>query len=59
MTFSAPTAAGAVTATLKDGGYSASCSTTLIPTDSGYTLFWYFPPKAGKFAGDGGSEEVK
>ena len=59
VTFSAPTAAGAVTAKLKDGGYSASCSTTLIPTDSGYTLFWYFPPKAGKFAGDGGCEEVK
>ena len=59
VTFSAPTAAGAVTAKLKDGGYSASCSTTLIPTDSGYTLFWYFPPKAGKFAGAGGSGYVK
>jgi len=59
VTFSAPSASGAVTARLKDGKYSATMSATLIPADSGYTLFWYFPPKAGKFAGDGGCEEVK
>ena len=59
VTFSAPTTAGAVTAKLKDGSYSASCSSTLIPTEGGYTLFWYFPPKSGKFAGAGGCEEVK
>lgn len=59
VTFSAPSAAGAVTAKLKDGSYSASCSSTLIPSEGGYTLFWYFPPKSGKFAGAGGSELVK
>ena len=59
VTFSAPSAAGAVTAKLKDGAYSASCSSTLIPGEGGYTLFWYFPPKSGKFAGDGGREFVK
>ena len=40
-----------LTVKLKDGSYSASCSSTLIPDEGGYTLFWYFPPKAGKFAG--------
>jgi len=59
VTFSAPTQAGSVTAKLRDGGYSASMSTTLIPSESGYALFWYFPPKSGKFAGDGGQETVK
>ncbi len=59
VTFSAPTQTGSVTAKLKDGSYSASMSTTLIPVESGYMLFWYFPPKAGKFAGDGGCETVK
>ena len=59
VTFAAPSTAGAVTAKLKDGSYSASCSSTLIPDEGGYTLFWYFPPKAGKFAGAGGCEYVK
>jgi hypothetical protein len=59
VTFSAPSTAGAVTAKLKEGSYSASCSSTLIPDEGGYTLFWYFPPKAGKFSGDGGCEYVK
>ena len=48
-----------LTAKLKDGSYSASCSSTLIPSEGGYSLFWYFPPKSGKFAGAGGMEEVK
>ncbi len=48
-----------LTVKLKDGSYSASCSSTLIPDEGGYTLFWYFPPKAGKFGGDGCCEYVK
>ena len=37
----------------KDITYTASCSTVLIPTevDDEYLVFYYFPPKAGKFAG--------
>ena len=32
--------------------YSASCSSVLIPADgSAYTVYLYFPPKAGKFEG--------
>ena len=46
-------ASGAVTAKGTFGFYSASCSTVLIPTETEgrYTVYLYFPPKAGKFAG--------
>ena len=46
-------ASGAVTAKGTFGSYSASCSTVLIPTETEgrYTVYLYFPPKAGKFAG--------
>ena len=54
-------ASGAVTAKLTTTGlngkaYTATCSTVLIPTkdDNGYLVFYYFPPKSGKFDGSAG-----
>ena len=46
-------ASGAVTAKGTFDGYSASCSTVLIPTaEAGlYRVYLYFPPKSGKFDG--------
>ena len=54
-------ASGAVTAKLTTTGlngkaYTATCSTVLIPTENAgrYLVFYYFPPKSGKFDGFAG-----
>ena len=52
---------GAVKAKGTFDGYSASCSTVLIPTETKneYLVYVYFPPKAGKFDGFSSSYVIR